>query len=146
MKRISLELPNSDDYKEPLLKALKNSFSKVIIDPYSRSSSKNRQNLECNNNSFNKLSNELKNDKKLIRIKKTFKTQDKSLKSVSNDIHIKEKDNNFNIPIYHFSSFNYSFRKRKNCEVERFSLPHNIQSIQSFKTLFFPNNEKSIKK
>ena len=130
MKRISLELPNSADYKEPLLKALKNSFSKVIIDPYSRSSSKNRQNLECNNNSFNKLSNELKNDKKLIRIKKTFKTQDKSLKSVSNDIHIKEKDNNFNIPIYHFSPFNYSFRKRKNCEVERFNLTENMQSIQ----------------
>ena len=141
MKRISLELPNSDDYKEPLLKALKNSFSKVIIDPYSRSSSKNRQNLECNNNSFNKLSNELKNDKKLIRIKKTFKTQDKSLKSVSNDIYIKEKDK---IPIYHFSPFNYSFRKRKNCEVERFSLPHNIQSIQSFKTFFFPNIEKKL--
>jgi hypothetical protein len=141
MKRISLELPNSDDYKEPLLKALKNSFSKVIIDPYSRSSSKNRQNLECNNNSFNKLSNELKNDKKLIRIKKTFKTQDKSLKSVSNDIYIKEKDK---IPIYHIEPFKYSFRKRKNCEVERFSLPHNIQSIQSFKTFFFPNIEKKL--
>ena len=145
MKRISLELPNSDDYKEPLLKALKNSFSQVIIDPYSRCSSKNKKILECNK-SFNQLSNELKNDKQLIRIKKIFKTQDKSLKSVSNDIHIKEKDNNFNLPIYHFSPFNYSFRKRKNCEVERFNLTENMQSIQSFKTLFFPNNEKSIKK
>ena len=145
MKRISLELPNSDDYKEPLLKALKNSFSQVIIDPYSRCSSKNKKILKCNK-SFNQLSNELKNDKQLIRIKKIFKTQDKSLKSVSNDIHIKEKDNNFNIPIYHFSPFNYSFRKRKNCEVERFNLTENMQSIQSFKTLFFPNNEKSIKK
>ena len=139
MKRISLELPNSDDYKEPLLKALKNSFNQVIIDPYSRCSSKNKKILECNK-SFNQLSNELKNDKQLIRIKKTFKTQDKSLKSVSNDIYIKEKDK---IPIYHIEPFKYSFRKRKNCEVERFNFTDNIQSIQTFKTLFFPNNKKN---
>ena len=144
MKRISLELPNSDDYKEPLLKALKNSFNQVIIDPYSRCASKSRQNLEYNK-SFNKLCNKLKNDKQLIRIKKTFKTQDKSLKSVSKDICVKEKDNNFNIPIYHFGPFKYSFRKRKNCEVERFNFTDNIQSIQTFKTLFFPNNKKNYK-
>jgi hypothetical protein len=141
MKRISLESPNANDYKEPLLKGLKNSCAQIIIDPYSRFSSKEKKHFESNK-SFKNFINELKKDKKYIRIKKTFHTSDKILMSVSKEIYMNENEENINNQIYYFGPFKYNFRKRRNFEVERFDLNDNVNSFFSFKKIFSPYKQK----
>ena len=139
MKRISLESLNANDYKEPLLKGLKNSYTQIIIDPYSRFSSKEKNQLESNK-SYKNFINEPKKD--YIRIKKTFHTSDKTLMSVSKEIYMNENEENINNQIYYFGPFKYNFRKRRNFEVERFDLNDNVNSFFSFKKIFSPYKQK----